>query len=94
MKLSTVIALKATLFGVLALPMLTVSAYAQQEVDPTWYNPWTAAGKAVAQPVAAKSADSKKLRKVSAAAVQPRKSKKLAQVSRPSGQTQAMLNTK
>jgi hypothetical protein len=94
MKLSTVIALKATLFGLLALPMLAMSAYGQQEVDPTWYNPWPAAGKAAAQPVAAKSADSKKLRKVSAAAVQPRQSKKLAQVPRPGGQMQAMLNTK
>jgi hypothetical protein len=33
----------AMLFGVLLLP-----AYGQQEVDPTWYNPWAAPTPAVA----------------------------------------------
>jgi hypothetical protein len=38
------LALIAMLFGVLLLP-----AYGQQEVDPTWYNPWAAPNTAVVQ---------------------------------------------
>jgi hypothetical protein len=94
MKLSRVIALKATLLGAMALPMLMVPAYGQQEIDPTWYDPWPAATKTAAQPTAAKAADSKNHRKVTAASVQQRKSKLRAHAAHPAGQTQAMLSTK
>ena len=30
---------KVVFLGVLATPTLSLSAYGQQEVDPTWYNP-------------------------------------------------------
>ena len=93
MKLSRVIVLKAALLGAMALPMLFVPAYGQQEIDPTWYDPWPAATKTVAQPGPAKSADLKYHRKVNAASVQQHKSKPHAHAS-PAGQMQAMLSTK
>jgi len=37
-----ILALIAMLFGALLLP-----AYGQQEVDPTWYNPWAASNTTV-----------------------------------------------
>ncbi|HMK23590.1 MAG TPA: hypothetical protein VK466_14745 [Terriglobales bacterium] len=43
------IAPKTLLFAMLALPSLIMNAYAQQEVDPTWYDPWAATKPAAAQ---------------------------------------------
>lgn len=94
MKLSRVIVLKAALLGAMALPMLLVPAYGQQEIDPTWYDPWPAATKTAAQPMPAKSVDLKKHRKVNAASVQQHKSKQYAHASHPAGQMQALLSTK
>ena len=94
MKLSRVIVLKAAWLGAMALPMLLVPAYGQQEIDPTWYDPWPAATKTTAQPRPAKSADLKNHRKVNAASVQQHKSKQHAHASHPAGQMQAMLSTK
>ena len=38
------------LAGIVAtLLMLLIPAYSQQEVDPTWYDPWTVASKATVQ---------------------------------------------
>lgn len=37
-----------TLLATLTLLMLLVPAYAQQEMDPTWYNPWAKPSPAVA----------------------------------------------
>jgi len=42
---------KSILWSVLAIPGLILPAFAQQEVDPTYYDPWAAAPKAVATPV-------------------------------------------
>jgi hypothetical protein len=42
---------------------LSISAHSQQEVDPTWYNPWPEAAKTIAhqsQPVPAASGEKKK----------------------------------
>ena len=41
MKLCRSLTLTATLFGAMVTTLL-VPAYGQQEVDPTWYNPWVA----------------------------------------------------
>ena len=49
MTLLKMIAPKTLLFAVLALPSLIANAYAQQEVDPTWYDPWAATRPAAAQ---------------------------------------------
>jgi hypothetical protein len=42
------LAMIATLFGAMVTAFL-VPAYGQQEVDPSWYNPWTPPNVAVAQ---------------------------------------------
>ena len=56
--------LRSTLMHSLLLTAMFVPAFAQQEMDPTWYNPWAKAN-ATATP-AAKAESPKKLRKVSA----------------------------
>jgi hypothetical protein len=97
MKLSKKIALRAVLLGAMAVPTLLIPAYGQQEMDPTWYDPWPATKTAV-QPAQTKSVAYKNHGKVnSASAEQPRnKSKKFVQVRVPhrTQQTQAMLVTK
>jgi hypothetical protein len=54
--------------GTMALPMLTIPALAQQEVDPTWYDPWAAAPKAAAQSTQAKATETKQQHKMTTAA--------------------------
>jgi hypothetical protein len=43
-------------------------AYGQQEVDPTWYNPWPAAGKEVPHSMQARPTNTPQRRKVTALA--------------------------
>jgi hypothetical protein len=50
MKLSRMIALNVALLAAMATPLLVLPAQAQQELDPTWYDPWKPAPNAVAQP--------------------------------------------
>ena len=54
----------AMMFGTFLLP-----AYGQQEVDPTWYNPWAPSAAAVqtSQPQAAKSEHQRRQAKVKSA---------------------------
>lgn len=59
------IAPRTLMFAVLALPSLIANAYAQQEVDPTWYDPWATSKPAAAQ---VKTAEKKQPLKVKAAA--------------------------
>jgi hypothetical protein len=93
MKLSKVIALKGTLLGAMALQMLMIPAYGQQEVDPTWYNPWAATSKAAAQFTQAKSAEYKSQRTASAERLKSKKQAR-AKVPRHIEQTQATLGSK
>src|ERR1700747_1673157 len=55
MALSRGTLLKAALSGTMASPLLPIPALAQQEGDPTWYDPWAAAPKAAAQSPQAKA---------------------------------------
>ncbi|PYX40678.1 MAG: hypothetical protein DMG81_05500 [Acidobacteria bacterium] len=66
----------AVLLTTVAVPLLCLSAFAQQEVDPTYYDPWAAAPaiKVVAHANAKPTAG--KLRKVSSTAETRPKSKK------------------
>ena len=66
----------AVLLTTVAVPLLCLSAFAQQEVDPTYYDPWAAAPsiKVVAHANAKPTAG--KLRKVSSTAEARPKSKK------------------
>jgi|HubBroStandDraft_6_1064221.scaffolds.fasta_scaffold26805_3 hypothetical protein len=60
-------ALSAMLFGAMAVTFL-LPAYGQQEVDPTWYNPWAAQNPMVAhsaQPQAASHRHPAALKRVS-----------------------------
>jgi hypothetical protein len=62
------IAPRTLMFAVLALPSLIANAYAQQEVDPTWYDPWATAKPAAAQ---VKATQKKQAQKVKVAGVKP-----------------------
>jgi hypothetical protein len=62
------IAPKTLMFAVLALPCLIANAYAQQEVDPTWYDPWAAPKPAA---VEIKTADKKPAQKLKTVAAKP-----------------------
>jgi hypothetical protein len=57
MKLSGTITLKAILLVGLAAPIFIQSAYGQQEVNPTWYNPWPDAPNPAATPTPTRIAD-------------------------------------
>ncbi len=62
-RLLTRLPLRAVLF-VMAMSMLSVpAAYSQQEVDPTWFNPWTEPSKVISQPSQPRAAKGKPQRK-------------------------------
>lgn len=92
MTLSKAVVLKAVLLGTMAVPMLTSPALGQQEVDPTWYNPWPTQAKVAAQPVAAKSTLAHKPSPVKVASTTRPKTNKVAQIrsARKIERTQAM----
>jgi hypothetical protein len=50
MNLDRIFLLKATLLAAMLVPALGLAVYAQQEVDPTWYDPWATQTKVVVQP--------------------------------------------
>lgn len=68
MTLLKMIAPKTLLFAVLALPSLIANAYAQQEVDPTWYDPWATTKPTIAQ---VERAEKKQELKVKTTAAKP-----------------------
>lgn len=73
--------LRTALLHSLLLTAMFVPAFAQQEMDPTWYDPW-ANPHATAAP-AAKAASPRKLRKASADIRSQGKIKKAAQRREP-----------
>jgi hypothetical protein len=83
--------LKAALLAAMFLPAFGLPVYAQQEVDPTWYDPWAAQTNVVVQP--AKSRTHKQESRQSTTAVPPGQH---AQRTRPKpsrGQRQAGVGT-
>jgi len=48
-KLAGILALDRALIVLTTMLMLLVPAYSQQDMDPTWYDPWPAANKAIVQ---------------------------------------------
>lgn len=92
MKIARGMMMKAALLATLALPILTVPAFGQQEVDPTWYNPWPNANKPAAQQEKAKPAASnndKQARKAKAPSESKTKSAKHAPAQEPVRTAQA-----
>jgi len=72
-RLDRIFVLKATLLGAMVVPAL--GAYGQQEIDPTWYDPWAVHAKVVVAAAQPRVADHKLQRKVSSVTPnrQPRK---------------------
>src|ERR1700751_1649106 len=97
MALSRGTLLKAALLGTMALPMLTIPALAQQEVDPTWYDPWSSAPKAAAQSTQPKATEAKRQHKMTTGAAARPKTRNQIQAkaqtknSARSERTQAMV---
>jgi len=93
MTLSKETLLKAVLLGTMAVPMLAVSAVGQQEVDPTYYDPWAAQAKVVAQ-APEKTTEKSKLRKVSATAHPKAKKQTRTASSRHTNQTETIASAR
>jgi hypothetical protein len=49
-RLDRIFLLKAMLLAATLVPALGLAVYAQQEVDPTWYDPWATQTKVVVEP--------------------------------------------
>jgi hypothetical protein len=94
MTLSKEIVLKAVVFAAMAVPMLTVSAWGQQEVDPSWYDPWAPAPKVGVHSAHMKAVNSNQLQKVSSASAERPRHKKQAktETARRSERTQTMAS--
>jgi|HubBroStandDraft_6_1064221.scaffolds.fasta_scaffold510080_2 hypothetical protein len=75
----------ALLFAALALPTLVVPAFAQQEVDPSWYNPWATTSKATADQATTKKTAKKTSRSDDRqpSNSKPRSRKQLASAAQP-----------
>jgi hypothetical protein len=87
MKLSRKLALHAALLGATALTLL-VPAYAQQETDPTWYDPWA---KPAAHATQTETAVSRKPHMVRSANAARPKEKKDVKAQEPRGTERAAL---
>jgi len=55
----TITVWKAALLAAMAAPIFIQPAYGQQEVNPTWYNPWPDTPKPAANPTMTKIAEHK-----------------------------------
>ena len=95
MTLSKETLLKVVLLGTIAVPMFALSAVGQQEVDPTYYDPWAPQAKVAAQ-APGKTTEKSKLRKVNATATAHPKAKKQTQSAgaRDSNQTEAIASAR
>jgi len=83
LKLSiTITVLKAALLAAMAAPIFIQPAYGQQEVNPTWYNPWPDTPQPAAKPTPTKIAahkDAKAIHKDHPSATQAKKKQAPAQ---------------
>lgn len=72
MKLTRNFLLNAILLQALTIPMLLVPSFAQQEIDPTWHDPWAVTTPATTRP-AATALPTEKPHPVNSRAVAPHK---------------------
>ena len=85
--------LNAVLLTIMAVPMLTFSAVAQQEVDPTYYDPWAPAIKVVARANPKPAELNKAQKATTASAAQPKNRKRIrTQDDRRADQTATMAS--
>jgi hypothetical protein len=89
MRSAKMFTLKVVLLGAMAVPMLFVSAYGQQEVDPTWYDPWASPSKPVAQTVV--KADPKPAKKANSTTLASGKNKPKARQQAASAHEQTQI---
>jgi len=87
-------ALAAILLGVLIAPTLTISAFGQQEVDPTWYDPWAKPTAVSVQQTKAAIGNQKKAVVASSAQLKAKKKPGVANTRRETSRTQVALATK
>jgi hypothetical protein len=90
MRLDRIFLLKVTLLAVMLVPAFRLSVCAQQEVAPTWYDPWATQTKVV---VPAKSRTHHREPGRNSTAVSPRPHFNKARVKRADGQRQGVLVT-
>ncbi len=87
-------ALAAILLGVLTAPTLTISAFGQQEVDPTWYDPWAKPTAVSAPQTKAAIGTHKKAVVASSALPKAKKKSGVVNTGRETSRTQVALATK
>ena len=90
-RLDRIILLKATLLAAMLVPALGLAVYAQQEVDPTWYDPWATQTKVVVHP--AKSPTHNREPRQNTSSVSPRSHSKKTRVKLGGGQRQGVAVT-
>ena len=90
-RLDRIFLLRATLLAAMLVPGLGLPVYAQQEVDPTWYDPWATQTKVVVQP--AKSRTHHREPRQNTSTVSPRPHSKTTRVRMPGGQRQGVVVT-
>lgn len=88
-KLARIFLRKATLLAAMIMPALGLPVYAQQEVDPTWYESWPAQTRIVVQP--AKSRTYSREPRQTTTAVSPRPHSQRTRASLSAHQRQALV---
>jgi hypothetical protein len=91
-RLDRIILLKATLLAATLVPALGLPVYGQQEVDPTWYDPWATQTRVVVQPAKSRT-HSRELRQHTST-FSPRPHSKKTRVKLAGGQRQRVVVTR
>ena len=86
-------ALATIMLGVLTALILTISAFGQQEVDPTWYDPWAKSAAATVRQTKESAREHKKVTLASARPKQKNKSRG-ADTHRDASRVETALPTK
>lgn len=89
MKLPRMILPKSLLLAALTFPRLLMPAFAQQEVDPSWYDPWATAQKTATPSVPANLAEKRTARKLRPVAQRTKESQTQIRAHVPYGTQQA-----
>jgi hypothetical protein len=88
-RLDRVFLVKATLLAAMLVPALGLPVYAQQEVDPTWFDPWPTSTKVVVQSKNSRTHNHES--RQSTSTVSPRPHSKRTRTKLSGGQQQAVV---